>query len=68
VDLLAERPDRHHPAAHRPGPAHREPRAGHQPGPARRGAGQPGPAGHRVRGGPRQRPRLDQRHRLWRPW
>ena len=63
VDLLAQRADRHRAAAHRPGPAHREPRAGHQPGPARRGAGQRGPARHRARRGPRQRPRLDQRHR-----
>ncbi len=54
VDLLAERADRHRAAAHRPDPAHREPRAGHRPGPARRGAGQPGSAGHRVRRRQRQ--------------
>ena len=63
VDLLAERADRHRAAADRPGPAHRELRAVDQPGPARRGAGQRGPAGYRARRGPRQRPRLDQRHR-----
>ena len=63
VDLLAERPDRHRAAADRPDPAHRELRAVDQPGPARPGAGQRGPAGHRARRDPRQRPRLDQRHR-----
>ena len=63
VDLLAERADRHRAAADRLDPAHREPRAVDQPGPARPRAGQRGPARHRARRGPRQRPRLDQPHR-----
>ena len=63
VDLLAERADRHRAAADRPAPPHREPRALDPPGPAGPGPGQRRPARHRARRRPRQRPRLDQRHR-----
>ena len=68
VDLLAERADRHRPAADRPAPSHREPRALDQPGPAGPGPGQRRPARHRARRRPRQRPRLDQRSPCCRPW
>src|SRR6478735_8341833 len=67
VDLLAERADRHRPAAGCPAPPHREPRALDQPGPAGPGPGQRRPARHRARRRPRQRPRLDQPHRAAAP-
>ena len=68
VDLLAERADRHRPAADRPAPPHREPRPLDQPGPAGPGPGQRRSARHRARRRPRQRPRLDQPHRAAALW